>query len=199
MIVSIALFTVVATVAIGAVLKVIDANKKSQTLKTTISNMNFALDTMTREMRVGTNYNCYTGISSIPTTLNTSSECPAGYSGTWAVAFNSSKSALKDNGTEKCKLIHAYYFDGPNSSLWKGEQEKCDDTVVFVPMIYTNPSASTALKNDLDIVFTYGFLKVRTSGQQPFAQVRFSGYAGAKNKIRSYFDVQTSMSQRLSD
>ena len=58
MIVSVAIFTIVAFVAVGALLKVIDANKKSQSLKTSINNLNFALESLSREMRVGSNYTC---------------------------------------------------------------------------------------------------------------------------------------------
>ena len=60
MIVSIAIFMIVALVAVGAFLKIIDLNNKSHTLKDSINNINFALDLMSRELRVGSNYYCPT-------------------------------------------------------------------------------------------------------------------------------------------
>jgi len=33
----------------------------------------------------------------------------------------------------------------------------------------------------------------------PFAQFHFVGYVGTKEKTKSYFDIQTSVSQRVSD
>src|SRR3989344_1570356 len=94
MIVSITIFTVVALVAVGALLKVVDANKKAQSLKSTINNLNFALDSMSREMRVGSNYFC--------------SETCNGSSGNWTVSFESSK----PSGVPGCGLPFAYKFDG---------------------------------------------------------------------------------------
>jgi prepilin-type N-terminal cleavage/methylation domain-containing protein len=43
MIVSLGIFTIVALISIGALVRITDANKKSITLKTTINNLNFAL------------------------------------------------------------------------------------------------------------------------------------------------------------
>ena len=59
MIVALMIFSVVATVALGAVIKVISANRKAQTLQSAVTNMNFALDAVSRDLRVGSSYYCY--------------------------------------------------------------------------------------------------------------------------------------------
>src|ERR1039458_2601710 len=48
MMVSIAIFMVVAVVAVAALLKIVDANRKSQTLQDAVNNINFAMDSITR-------------------------------------------------------------------------------------------------------------------------------------------------------
>ncbi len=52
--VSVSLFTVVVMISMGAIFTVVDANKKAQTLKTVMNNLNFALETMTRTIKTGT-------------------------------------------------------------------------------------------------------------------------------------------------
>jgi len=58
MMVAVAVFSVVMTVAAGALLSVIDANKKAQAIQTAINNVNFALESISKDMRMGTDYGC---------------------------------------------------------------------------------------------------------------------------------------------
>lgn len=63
MIVSLALFSVVVTIAVGALLILIASNRQLQNEQSILSNLSFALDSMTREIRTGTNYYCMSGIT----------------------------------------------------------------------------------------------------------------------------------------
>lgn len=56
MIVAVAIFSVVMVFSVGALLSIIDANKQAQSAKTVINNLNYALETMVRNIRVGSNY-----------------------------------------------------------------------------------------------------------------------------------------------
>ena len=53
MLVSIALFSVVLTVTIGAILTIADSNKKARSLMSVTNNLNFAIDSMTRSIKSG--------------------------------------------------------------------------------------------------------------------------------------------------
>ena len=64
MIVALALFAIVAVVALGALMKIISANKKAQSLQSAITNINYALESISREMRVGSNFSCIANPSS---------------------------------------------------------------------------------------------------------------------------------------
>jgi type II secretory pathway pseudopilin PulG len=64
MIVAIFIFSIVVTIASGAMLSMISANRKAQALKTVMNNVNLALDSMSRDIRFGTNYT-QTGITSV--------------------------------------------------------------------------------------------------------------------------------------
>jgi len=58
MIVSVAIFSIVATITVGALLILIGTNQQLQTEQNIMTNLSFALDSMTREIRTGTNYYC---------------------------------------------------------------------------------------------------------------------------------------------
>ncbi len=58
MLVSVALFSIVVTVGIGALLTVLAANRKAQALQSVMNNLNFTLEQMSRDVRVGTSYDC---------------------------------------------------------------------------------------------------------------------------------------------
>ncbi len=66
MIVSLGVFSIVITIAVGALLVIISTNKQLQTEQSVMSNLAFAMDSMTREMRTGYSYVC----ASVPNITN---------------------------------------------------------------------------------------------------------------------------------
>jgi prepilin-type N-terminal cleavage/methylation domain-containing protein len=56
--VSLTIFTIVVTISVGSLLVLIDANAKSQSMQVVMTNLNFTLDSMTREIRTGEGYFC---------------------------------------------------------------------------------------------------------------------------------------------
>jgi prepilin-type N-terminal cleavage/methylation domain-containing protein len=67
MLVSITIFSIVMTLALGALLALSVADRKAETLKSAIDNITFALDSMSRAIRTGQNYNCNDTTSLNPT------------------------------------------------------------------------------------------------------------------------------------
>jgi prepilin-type N-terminal cleavage/methylation domain-containing protein len=61
MLVSVAIFSTVMTMALGALLALSVADRKAETLKSGIDNLTFALDSMSRSIRTGQNYHCGAG------------------------------------------------------------------------------------------------------------------------------------------
>lgn len=58
---SVAVFSLIMVMSLGSILAVLDANHKSQTLRTVMDNLNFTLEGMTRSIRFGQNYHCGSG------------------------------------------------------------------------------------------------------------------------------------------
>lgn len=61
MIVALGLFSVVTTITTGAMLMLVSANQKFHFEQNIMTNLSFAVDSMTREMRTGFNYYCASG------------------------------------------------------------------------------------------------------------------------------------------
>ena len=85
--VSLSVFIIVMTTSLGAILSILDANEKSQTKKTAMDNLNFALESVSRTIRFGTNFYCGT-INTNPPPAN---DCPSGAS---SVTLRTAEGAL---------------------------------------------------------------------------------------------------------
>ena len=61
MMVAVALFATVMMLAVGALMSVVGASRRSQAVQSVIDNLDFALDDMSRTVRTGTDYFCGSG------------------------------------------------------------------------------------------------------------------------------------------
>ncbi len=201
MIVALGIFSVVAVVALGALVKIISANKKAQTLQASITNLNFALDAMSRDMSVGTNYYCdknpllYSYGKTLTTKVCDNGDAQSSAGSSVALAFLSSKTAA-DAGNTTCNLAYAYIFvpTVTGASTWFLQKATQSDCAVSI-------SSSNQFFNILDpsVTITGYYVKVNYNANNPYplATIRISGYAGVREKEKTYFDVQTSVSSRF--
>lgn len=195
MIVAMGIFAIVAVVALGALAKIISANRKAQSLQASVTNLNYALDAMTREMRFGLQYRCDNDVS-IPSSFDPKA-CEENknvnsFIGD-VITFKSSK--INTLSTPNCELMFAYRFrkEGNGFVLEKAEQipntSGCDAqfddvNIIFYPIV------------DENVVITSYYIKV-TEDDYPIATIRITGYAGIREREKSYFDVQTAVSPRI--
>lgn len=108
MLVALSLFTIVVTIAVGAFLSLIGASKSVQGEQSVITTLTFVLDSMTREIRTGTNYYCNTSsVLDDPSPVSTSTvrDCATGSDGLSFMEAGSSVTA----GASSRRI--AYYFD----------------------------------------------------------------------------------------
>src|SRR5690349_21503437 len=86
--ISVALFIVITTVGMGALLNGNLLYQKSQDMRAIIDNLNFTMEDMSRNLRTGYNFHCFTGTDSIPVTTDATLSAPKSCStGGWAIAF----------------------------------------------------------------------------------------------------------------
>jgi type II secretory pathway pseudopilin PulG len=74
--VAVTLFAVVMLVAVGALLSLVDANRKARALESVMNNLNIAVDGMVRSIRMGNTFNC--GAVGIPSANSDDGDCPNG-------------------------------------------------------------------------------------------------------------------------
>ena len=179
-IVALGIFSIVAVVALGALVKIISANKKAQTLQTSITNLNYALEAMSREMRTGSNFYCS---GSAPFTIPGPQDCPDEDS--LYLSFYSSRSDLDNN-----KLINSYYFENIDGRIVISKGLQTD--------VGTSPDNFSELIDE-NVTITSAHIQVATIGTDtyPLATILLSGYAGVREREKTYFDLQTSISARL--
>jgi prepilin-type N-terminal cleavage/methylation domain-containing protein len=79
MIVVVGIFSVVMTIAMGAIFTIVSANKSAQALASVMDNLNSALDTMSRNTRFGSSFQC--NGTNISISRGGQSSCPTG--NTW--------------------------------------------------------------------------------------------------------------------
>ncbi len=192
-IVSLAIFSIVATVALGALVRIVSANKKAQTLQSAITNLNFALDSISREMRVGLAYHCQYSGNVSPSDLESPTGCLPD-EGNTVIAFKSAH--IMPDSDPACRLIYAYRFEpnGDTPETWnlkKATQTDCESNQVLgssqAPFV-------EVLSPDVKITnFAIG-----VSGDTfPLAHIFLSGYVGVRERERTYFSVQTAASARI--
>ena len=187
MIVSLGIFTVVALIAVGALLKISDANRKAITLKTAINNLNFALESMSREMRLGSNYDCRPNPSSLNADGNgNGNNLSCSHSSQWALAFDSTKIGTDVTATNKCVLRYAYWYT--DSTIKKAQEINCDDGRITRESEYSNVLSP-------DIKITNSNIIVDSSGQ-PRVSFYIKGEVGKREKEKTGFSLQTTVSQR---
>lgn len=69
---AVSIFAIVMTISMSSIIGVLDANRRSRSLKTVLSNLNLAVESMSKEMRFGKNYHCGSG------TVTEPQNCPSG-------------------------------------------------------------------------------------------------------------------------
>lgn len=169
--VAISIFVLVMTISMGSIIGVFDANRKARSLKTVLTNLNIAVESMSKEMRYGTNYHC--GDSGI---ISESQNCSE--DGDSSMSFLSSE-------------------DVQITYRWSGEEgdpiEKQVDDGEFI--------ALTAPEITIDNVTFYvsgAGTSGPDASLQPKVIIKINGHSG-ETKGRSDFTLQTLVSQRSLD
>lgn len=167
--VSIALFTVVLTISMGTILVISDSNKKARSLMTVMTNLNFAVDSMTRSFKVGEN-----------PSLFDDGDCLNGFK-TTEYDYAGAEGSKRD-------VTYCFAESGSEPNV-RGRITKrvvsssADETVDFTPP-------------DVDIDHLSFYISGTTPLNQPILYINMEGTVKINEKISSNFSIQTSVSQR---
>ncbi|MBI4118183.1 MAG: prepilin-type N-terminal cleavage/methylation domain-containing protein [Parcubacteria group bacterium] len=171
MIVALGLFTVVVTVAVGALTALGTASGKAQSSRIVMDNLNFTVENIARSMRVGTKYHCGSG-----GTLTDPLPCQV--NGEQFIAFLDSQSR-----TVAFRLNAGRIEKSTNCSPFL-----CSDWLGI-----TDPALTIT---EFRFFVTGAF---SGDGVQPKALLVVVGTAGRKDIEEATFNLQTLITQRLLD
>jgi prepilin-type N-terminal cleavage/methylation domain-containing protein len=183
MMMAIAVFSIVMVMAMGALLNVIDSNNKARSIKTAINNISFALEGISKDMRMGTDYACGGDGSTAE------QDCTDGVD---TISFKSSKTT---GGVDP----YVYYQYVKDSDI--GRIESCISTTGTGSCTGTySPLTSSELILDSVKFYVLGVTNSKVVAgirTQPRVIIVIKGTAGNKNKVKTQttFDLQTGISQ----
>jgi prepilin-type N-terminal cleavage/methylation domain-containing protein len=173
MLVSVAIFSIVMVMALGALLSLSEANRRAELLSTATSNFNSSLDSMSRSIRTGSVYHCGTG------TLTITADCAANGSTQFAFLSSAGQTTVYKLGTTECA-------NGTGCIL-----RSQDGGTSY--MSITSP--------DINVTALTFYVVGSTSGDsvQPKVVMLASGSTSVKAGEQTQFNVQTSITQRIYD
>ncbi|MEA2112536.1 MAG: type II secretion system protein [Patescibacteria group bacterium] len=175
MITAVAIFSMVMVIAMGALLAVLNANKQNQAIQTAVNNLSLAMEMMSREIRVGYTYHCGT-TGAITDTRN----CSAGETYLALEPFDGNPTDVGD------QVVYR---------LLGNRIQRSDDSGAN----FLNLTASAVVLQELKF---YVSGSSTSDNVQPRVLITVSGYVdlgSIGDRGKSYFNLQTTASQRLID
>lgn len=172
MIIAFGIFAAVMAIAAGSLVSLMDASRKAQAEKSVANNLHFALENMSRSMRMGRAYHC--GSAGV---LNEPRDCAEDPESFLAfVSADGDTVAYRLTGTVIERTVRRQGESGP---------------LVFMPL--TAP--------ELQVERLQFFVDGAPSAdkKQPRALILASGVIKGRGGIESRFDIETLVSQRLLD
>jgi prepilin-type N-terminal cleavage/methylation domain-containing protein len=187
--VSLSIFAIVVTISVSVLMVLIDANARAQNTQEIMTNISFALDSMTREMRTGTDYYCGP-VASLPVSGDDTLNCE---SGSDSFSFNEGGQSLTENTPNDSRRIGLRLNNGTiERRLGNGDGDAS-----------TNEDSDwLPLTSDDVVVTTLRFVvsgATRHDDFAPTATVYIEGHAGGEDDSEGFFQIQTTVVQQLLD
>jgi type II secretion system protein J len=189
--VSLSIFTFVTTAAVGVLLVMIDANRKSQNTQIAMTNLSFALDSMTRDIRTGTSYYCANNTTDVDSAADSffsvtqDNDCSGGNQ---AFAFTESGQSL----TSGCSV-------GANDRRvgFRLNNGVIERSLCGIPDWQTLTSSEVTIST-LDFVVT-GSDSSSPDTDPPLVTIYIEGSVSDVRDADATFSIQTTVTQQLLD
>jgi prepilin-type N-terminal cleavage/methylation domain-containing protein len=186
MLVAVGLFSVVMLVAVSAILSIIGNNKKAQGINNVVNNLNFAIESMVRDMKTGYLYKCG---GTLPIQQDTTNLCPDSVTSRSSIEFFSTLSGAPTQVQ--------YRFIPPSGS---------DSTYVPGHIVKTTGPTGSPVdltsKSDVDIQSVQMYIHSPQPGDpaqpsQPSIFLVIRGKANILENEVTEFGLQNFISQRI--
>jgi hypothetical protein len=182
--VAISVFLVVIMYGTTALLNVNLLHRKSGDLRSIMDSLTFIMEDMSRNLRVGYDYNCYDSVDDMPSAESPEYSIPRDCENGVGLAFERS-----DGGDQSDPADQWLYY--------------IDEGKIFKSTNANNDVVQLTTDEEVEIGAGSGFTVIGTEEfpgdeQQPFVIIRLVGTITYKDIITP-FSIQTSVSQRLID
>ncbi len=172
LIVAVGVFSIIATIATSAIILSLRASRKIRATQTVMNNLGFALESMTRSIRVGTDYHCDATVLPVITPRDCAN-------------VSASSFAFEPSGGGP-RVV--YRLNGTTI-----ERSKNDGVAgTFIPM--TAPEVVVER-----LQFFVNNSQRPPDRNQPFVIMTIEGYAAPDAQTRTDFHIQTTVAQRIRD
>lgn len=181
--VAVAVFSFVMVIAVGALLSMVEANRKAQALKSVMNNLNFALESMVRTARTGSTYHCRQPWQSVGGNIDKPKDCGSADNAKM-FAFES----FSGDPTDRNDQV-VYRFNESNNRIERSTDGGSTFIAVTAPEVHIE-SLTFLVQGSKPTPGDYS---------QPIVVIRLHGYAGVSENVRSTFELETMATQRLLD
>ncbi len=193
--VSLGVFSIVITIVVGSLLMLVGGNQRVQGEQAVMSNLTFALDSMTREIRTGTHYYC--GASNASTLFNTqesygttTQDCAGGNSSTstyQGISFRESGNSITGSSARI-----AYFYDGSTKTIRRRIGNGTSESIISGDMQVTRAEFFVTGSETLS--------KVGPGGDtyQPVVTITIEAAESADATAKPFI-IQTTITQRALD
>lgn len=188
LLVSMGLFIVVLTIGIGALLVLISTNLKAQNIQDAVGNVQFSLDSMSREIRTGYSYYCAATTPGIPPQgLDHVASCTRG---TYLSIIEGGESLTEGDSLAEKRIEYRY-----NATARSIERRIRSQSASWVRLTSPNVSIDAMHFN------VNGTAQKLTSADliQPNVTIFISGTVTGVSNTSSTFTMQTTVTQRVLD
>ncbi len=189
MMVAVSIFAIVMMIGVGALLALIQTNKRAQAINSVMNNVNAALESMSRSIRVGSNYHCALSSEDI-SNLTSPSDCSP--TPGVLIAFEASDGDKNDPNDQVVYRLNGTQIE---RSLCSGVNQTCASGAkngAWVAMTAPEVTIDPTLSRFYVIGSTAG------DGTQPRILITLHGSAKVPGGTTE-FTVQSSVVQRLLD
>lgn len=179
--IAVSLFIIIVMSGMGSLLNANLIFKKSQSMRSIVDSLSFAIEDMSRNIRTGSSYQCFDSAHTTlsPATMGVPRSCASG----WAIAFEAS------GGNPTVYTDQWVYYISNTGKIFKS----IDGASSFVQI--------TPDEVVIDQVYGLSVLGAEpypANSQQPFVNIRLVGHINFQN-VTTPFSLETSASQRALD
>lgn len=188
--VAVTIFALVMMVSTSAVLTLIEANRKAQSIKSVVNNLNFAIESISRNIRVGTHFRATSNTNIPPANPSNLIERPNNCDIGCKILYIEPQHGVRgDTGDQLIYLFEENYYPNGNGAILRQIGNESGDELI----------ALTAPEVDIQYMrFYVDGAQSSSDGVQPRVRMVVKGNAQV-GREGTEFSMQTAVTQRVLD